>query len=145
MGLSSDTKERIKRIFDEPDVLDSICMYVSNGGSVVQLAKTWDIPASTIFNWLRKDADRAKAYEAAKSDRNEWVVESVLNELQHLAMSYASDAEGSDLKQSNKIKAAELVAKHQKLFVDRHEHTGQLTIEDLVLAAHKRPPPSSES
>jgi transposase-like protein len=141
MGLSDDKKERIKRIFGEPDVLDSICMYVSNGGSVVSLAKIWDIPASTIFNYLRKDDARSKAYDLAKADRNEWVVESVLGELQHLALAAASDAEGSELKQSNKIKAAELIAKHQKLFVERHEHTGQLTIEDLVLAAHKRPPP----
>jgi transposase-like protein len=145
MALPVETKERIARIFDDPEILEKICMYVANGGSVIQLAKTWDIPASTIFNWLRKNDERSKMYDHAKADRNEWIVESVLNELKELALAFASDAEGSDLKQSNKLKAAELVAKHQKLFVERHEHTGQLTIEDLVLAAHKRPPPSQDS
>lgn len=137
-SLPSDTRERIARIFDEPDILDAICMFVSNGGSVVKLARSWDIPASTIFNWLRKDKERETAYEKAKQDRNEWVVESVLHELQELSLASASDAEGSELKVSNKIKAAELIAKHQKLFVEQHNHSGTLKLEDLIIASYNR-------
>lgn len=145
MALDQSAKARIERIFAEPDILESICMYVSNGGSVIGLARSFDIPASTIFNWIRKDEARAKAYEAAKSDRNEWIVEAVLDDLKQIAIAAASDAESSDLKYSNKIKAAELIAKHQKLFVERVDHTGNIKLEDLVSAGYNKAKEQTET
>lgn len=42
------------------------------------------------------------------------------------------------LKFHDKLRALELLGKHLKLFTEKVEHSGNLTLEELVLAANKR-------
>lgn len=171
-------RERIARIINEPDILDVICGHVANGGTVIQLAKTWDVPASTIYNWIRKDADRSKRYDQSIVDRKEWLVDRLHQEMHALSVSdirnvYDSsgnllpihewpesvsvavqsvetqelfEGEGRDKTQVgvtrrvkfwDKNKSLEQLAKLHKLLADSVEHTGQVTLADLILESYK--------
>lgn len=84
--LIKERKARTKAYFNDPETLDVICSHVANGGTVVSLAKSWDVRYSDLTRWLHSDPVRNKQYQMAMKDRNEWVVESVLQELRSIAL-----------------------------------------------------------
>lgn len=43
--------------------------------------------------------------------------------------------ETRELKPADKVRALELLGKHFKLFTDKHEHAGKLSLEDLIAGA----------
>jgi hypothetical protein len=168
-------RDRLKRITEDPDLLDVICGHISNGGTIIQLAKTWDVPASSVFNWIRKDAERTKRYEQALVDRKEWLVERLHQEMHALSVSdvrsiydeqgrllpvnqwpesvsvAVQSVESQELFDSDQVqvgvtrrvkfwdknKSLEQLAKLHKLLTDTVEHTGQVTLADLILASYK--------
>lgn len=83
-NLSPADKEYI--FFSDPGLLDKICDHVSNGGTVIDMAKVSNIQYSKIMKWIRFDADRLRKYQEALEDRREWAKESVLNEIRSLGM-----------------------------------------------------------
>jgi hypothetical protein len=85
--LTEPLREKLHRLLGEPDSLDVICGHVANGGTVIGLAKTWAVPASSLFNWLRKDPERNKRYSQSLLDRKEWLVERLHQEMHSLATS----------------------------------------------------------
>ena len=74
-------------IFQDPQTLDTICVHVANGGSLLDLAKMWAIPYGRITNWLRSQRSRNKQYMDAMNDRQEWYREAILRELRNMALS----------------------------------------------------------
>lgn len=77
----------LARLDAEPDATMSvICSFVSNGGSIINLIKTWDVPYPEVLAWIRKDKERARKYEQALSDRSEWTIEQLLTQLRNIAM-----------------------------------------------------------
>ena len=78
-------QERLEDLIYKPDALDIMCSFVSNGGTLVDFAKLWDVRFSDLMRWIRKDKERTKSYEDAIRDRNEWTVETVLQELRLMA------------------------------------------------------------
>jgi len=181
--------ERLHATLDRPEALDDITSGVANGGSVIELAKTWDVRFSDVMKWIHGDPDREKAYIDALNDRAEYEEESIRLELQKLGHVRAADLyyENGDLKPpsewpddvaaavvgievdehadgradysedpdaerpttitkkvklANKIKALELHGKMRRLFVDRIDHSGDMTMEQLVAGSmdNKNPP-----
>ena len=146
---------------------------------MIGLAKMWDVPASSIFNWLRKDPDRNKRYQQSLIDRKEWLVERLHQEMYQLSTSdlRALYTEAGELKpvtewpdeiavavQSvetdelfegtgrerqqigvtrkvrfwDKNKSLEQLAKLHQLLTEKVEHSGQMTLGDLILLSYER-------
>lgn len=83
----NERNERMKRITEDPETLDVICAHVASGGTVIDLAKIWDLPFGWVMNWIRQDATRSDRYLAAMNDRAEWAIEMVLKELRAIGFS----------------------------------------------------------
>lgn len=82
-----ESKERLARITNDPETLDVICAHVANGGTLIDLCRTWDLPFGWIMNWIRDERRREERYVAAMSDRAEWAIEMVLKELRAIGFS----------------------------------------------------------
>lgn len=78
-------QERLEDLIFKPDALDIMCSFVANGGTLVDFAKLHDVRFSDLMRWIRKDKERTKSYEDAIRDRNEWTVETILQELRLMA------------------------------------------------------------
>lgn len=66
------------------ETLRLICEHTSNGGSVIDLCRQWGVQFSVFCEWQRSDAERHKAYVHAVKARDEWAIESILNEIKDL-------------------------------------------------------------
>lgn len=144
------------------ETMDNICHYVSNGNSLLELCKTWKLSFGDIVSWIRKDDHRSQRYKNALNDRNEWATERILMELRRIGLSdikniydkkgkilpvqdwpeevssivktvdYNDDGDIKKVTFWNKEKCLELLGKNIQMFVDRVEHSGSLTLEDLI-------------
>ena len=74
-------------LFDNPETIDLICTHVANGGSVIEMAKLWNMPYGKITTWLHADKIRNHRYNQAIEDRQEWFREVILRELRCMATS----------------------------------------------------------
>lgn len=67
--------------------LDMVCGFISEGGTLRAFCDMLEMPRGKVSNWLQRDADRAKRYEAAITDGREWIVERMQEELNRIAFS----------------------------------------------------------
>jgi hypothetical protein len=65
----------------EAAALDTVYGHVANGGSLIDLAKTWGIRYSDLSKWITRDKNRKEAYESAVGARDEWMVQAILKQL----------------------------------------------------------------
>lgn len=78
--------------------MKTIIAHMVNGGSVIDLAKMWQVRYSDIMRWVRADEERSNAYNQGLADRDEWAIESILNEIRdigHADIRLLYDAEGT--------------------------------------------------
>ena len=158
--LESDRVKTAKWLMEE-DRLDYICNWVSNGGSLIDLCKYLSIQYSPVIKWINKEDDRRKNYEISLRDREEWMVQELINELKRITaidVRRAFDSKGSllpinempedvvkgmsafDVDDNGKVKvrfldklrAIEVLGKNLKMFIDRVEHSGVVTLEQMV-------------
>lgn len=176
--LAVPEKERtFDQIIGDPMTIETICINVTEGGSLVSLAKLWQVPYSKLLKWVRADATRNQAYEQALKDRDEWTKETMLLELRTLSMSDLREAfddsgklkhpkewpdsfakvvgslevfeefqgfgdnreyigDTKKLKMWDKLKAIELIGKTIAAFTDKKEHSGSMTLEQLLLGSY---------
>jgi hypothetical protein len=154
----AETKERKQRTADilgDPEIMTVICAHIANGGSLIELAKLWNIRYSDAINFIRTDADREKLYGTAINDRTEWAREIIKREILLLAstdMREAFDVDGSikdmkdwpehlaravssyepgKIKLADKLKALESYGKIHGLYVEKHE-VAMSRLEDLI-------------
>ena len=169
--------ERIARMLtNNPEAMETIFNHVAQGGTLVELAKTWDIPYWSIAAYLAKDPGRDKIVQRAMILRTEYWIEKIkqtLNDLNDsniqdlyqddgsllnpkdmprtLAASIAAiesveyfEGAGRDRMQVgwvkkvkfwDKTKSIEMLAKVLSMFVEKHEHTHTVKLEDLVGAS----------
>lgn len=85
--MAESVQKRTARILARADLLDVICIHVSNGGTLIELAKQFDIQFGSLSNWIHADKERNRRYLAALNDRGEWSQERVLQELRMLGLS----------------------------------------------------------
>lgn len=79
-------KDRLDDLIYSDGAIDTICNFVANGGALTTFCKLHDVRYSDVMRWIRSDKTREKTYEDAIRDRNEWTVETILNELRSLAL-----------------------------------------------------------
>jgi hypothetical protein len=164
-----------KRVALKPELMEEICEHVSEGGTLITLAKKWDVSYGTLTNWIHADKAREQRYLKALNDREEWSKERILQELRTIGLvdirdlineegglrpksewpeevsrsissieitELREDGEGigevKKIRLNDKIKALELVGKNLRLFTDKVELSGQVTLADLVTASQKK-------
>lgn len=161
---------------NEPQFFTDLCDHITSGGSLPNLCTLLKIKYAYVMRWIYSDPDRQVIYERSLKDRNEWIVQSILNELKEIALvdlRLAYDDNGSLLppnqwpdglakviqaveveelfdgqgenrtqigyakrvKLWDKLRALELLGKNLSMFKEQIEHTGKVTLEDMVLGS----------
>ena len=148
----------------DPTNIDTIIDHVSNGGSIVDLCKLWQLKYSDVMSKIRANADYKTRYDQALIDRDEWAKERILSEIRSLSTYSIKDALNPDgtfkplnempdslaaaikeidtdgvLKFSDKLKALDLFGKQLGIFIEKKEITGKVTLEQLIMAADALP------
>ena len=160
LSLESD-RVKTHNWIKEKDRLEDICHWISNGGSLIDLCKNLSIQYSPVMKWINKEDQRRKEYEIALKDRNEWMVQELTNELKKICSvdvrkvfdesgnllpphsmpedvvkalgAFELDDNGKvKVRFLDKLRAIEVLGKNLKMFVDRVEHTGTLTLEKMI-------------
>ncbi len=156
-----------RRLLKTKMLLDVILSHVRNGGSLIDLCRTWDVRYSDFIGWIRGDQERSKLYNMAMSDRSEWTDEMILSEIRlritldprklykdgRRLKVHELDADTArmvdEVKKDGTIKfmgkkdALELGARNRQLLTDRVKHGLDQSLEDLLLASYKDPEPAS--
>ncbi len=122
--------------FSNPDCMVNICRHIANGGALTGLAETIGIRYCDIMQYIRQSDDRRKMYEQALFDRNEWIKETVLNELRSIALAESeTDPETGLPKMAatrDRLKSIELIGKNLQIFTEKLQVSGSVTLEDIV-------------
>lgn len=160
--MSKPDKLKTLVIQSDPKMMETIINHVANGGSILDLCRTWGVGYSEIMKTIRSNPDYDKQYQLALKDREEWAKERILKEVQALGTFNIKDifnhdgtikkpsempdtftaaikevtADG-DIKFIDKLKALDLYHKQMGLFVDKKEVSGTISLAQLVLAADK--------
>jgi len=71
---------------DEDQTLETICLHVASGGSLIDLCETWDVRYSDMVVWIQKEKPRNERYTDSLNARNEWAKESILLELRRIGL-----------------------------------------------------------
>lgn len=146
----------------DPEMMDIVINHVSNGGSLIDLCKTWQVRYSDVMRAIRSNPSYFERYEAALVDRKEWARERVYKEIRNVStfdLKMALNEDGTfkklkdmpdevvasikeistngEIKFIDKLKALEMLSRQLGLFVDKIEHTGKLSLEQLILEAGK--------
>jgi hypothetical protein len=144
----------------DPKMIDVVIEHVANGGSAIELCKTWQVRFSEIMRAIRANPESKSRYEQALIDRDEWAKERILTEIRSLGTYNIKDALNADgtfkplkdmpdeivaaikefdkdgaVKFHDKTKALDMYGKKLSLFVERKEITGKLTLADLITEA----------
>ena len=92
-------RKRLELFLTQPDVLDEICAFISNGGTVVDLCELRELRFGDVMNWIHKDPVREERYRVAMNDRDEWYRDALMAELRRIATTDIRKAEGKAIGQ----------------------------------------------
>lgn len=163
----------MERLQQDPATMLTIVESIAEGGTLLELARQWDVPYHELATWIAAEKDRQDRYNLALDFRKEYLAELVIAGIRTIADVDIGDAydqqgnlkamhdipehirraiagvevfeefegrgeartkigETKKLKLIAKDKALELLGKYRKMFVDRVEHEGKVTLEELV-------------
>lgn len=159
-GEFKDYMKRLAEHFKNPTLMDQIVLHIENGGSIFQVAREMECSYQDLLRWIRMDKGRSQRYNEALNDRNEAVIESVLNALRAIkdfdirdlfddemrlkpmnkwpedarfAVSSIKPTElGWEVKMESRLKAIELVGKNKAMFTERIVHEAGQSLVDLI-------------
>lgn len=144
----------------DQEIMNSIIDHVSNGGSIIELCKIWQVSYSSVMRTIKACDIFKQRYSEALVERDEWAKERVLLEIRALSTFSIADALQTDgtfkkltdmppgliaaikemdangaIKFVDKLKALDLLGKQLALFTTKHEITGKLSLADLIAKA----------
>lgn len=164
--------DRWTALMADPATLRDICAHVAEGGGVPGWCRQHDVRFADVWTWLVGDERRRALFEAARGARVEHGIEHVNAVIYDLTMvdladaydahgrlrrvqdmpeklrralsALELDADGSPvkIKTVDPARAIELLAKLRRMLIEQHEHTGKLTLEDLVGGSMKPEAPA---
>lgn len=81
-------QERLRTKLNEPDLLETVCDHVANGGSLIELCRIWDVSYNKVVFWIYDAAypARKKDYELALVACGEWMEKRILDELKSIGL-----------------------------------------------------------
>lgn len=171
--------ERTSELQSDPGTMLTIFKHLANGGSLINLCKTWDVRYSDFMLWINQDEGRKKLYHEGLEAQQAWAVDRLLqeiraisfidirqifnedhslkppsewpddvaaalagievNELQeHDGQKMVKIGEVKKIKLLDKLKALEMLGRDLGRFTQKIEHSGKLTLEDLVSASIRK-------
>lgn len=77
--VKRDRVERLIARLAEPEALDGICDSICEGGSLVLVARQWDVPYARLYAWVhdRDHPERLEKYATALEGRRAFFTESI--------------------------------------------------------------------
>lgn len=170
---------RTSEIINDPNTIDVIFKHLANGGSLINLCKTWNVRYSDIIFWIHQSDERKKAYHEGLEAQKAWGIERLLQEIRSISFvdirkifnedhSLKPPSEWPDdvaaaiagietdelfegmgkersrvgetkkIKMFDKLKALEMLGKDLGRFTQKIEHSGKLTLEDLVTGSIRK-------
>jgi hypothetical protein len=158
---------REQEVLNQPSTLDDIYAHILGGGSLVDLAETWEIPFGRIRLWMAEDENRDKAYIKALNLRAELEAEKIKRELNRIAYAdfqriYEKDGtlkpftewpkevaaavqglkyEGGrlvDFKAADKVSALVNAGKAIAMFRENIKVDGNMTLEQMLVMVDKQ-------
>lgn len=139
------------------DIADKICELLCEGMSLRQICEDEDMPnRATVFRWLSKNESFRDQYARAREEQAEAYADEIVQIADEKAVVVDVDEHGEveiGLDPANiarnrlRVDARKWVASKllPKKYGERVEHTGHLTLEQLVAGAARTPDPSPES
>lgn len=73
--------ERLKEFLEHPQIVDMICDHVTQGGSLVELARAQDLKYADIMRYMEQDEGRSKRLLQATIARTEYYIEDLKQQL----------------------------------------------------------------
>lgn len=140
-GMANPTQQEKEYLFfSNPQTITLICRHVAQGGSLIDLADMVDIRYCDIMQWIRRDVDLDKQYKAALEDRKEWAREKLLLELNNISYKQSEEIDGTPVKAQvrDRLKAIEMLMKNLSMLTEKHEVTGTVTLDSLIMATQKK-------
>lgn len=153
-----------RRLLKTKQLLDVILQHIRNGGSLLDLCRTWGVRYSDFISWIRADEARSNLYNEAMKDRSEWTDEMILSEIRlriELDPRKLYNADGSrkrvhqldadtarmidEVKKDGTIKfmgkkeALELGARNRQLLTDKVKLGADSSLEDLLARSYADP------
>jgi hypothetical protein len=153
-------------IVNDPLFFQNICDYIVGGGTLVEFCAERDISYPATLKWIRMDVTRRQLYERAQDDGDAWQIDKIRRELRDLGdidlslmldedgkqkpfsqwphklqravASIKHTKDGTEIKFHDKIKALELMGKTAGMFKEKVEHSGKITLEQLVAKSMKK-------
>ncbi len=135
---------RVDRLKNNPEQTEKIILnHVANGGTLIELCKDWNVPYYEFAHWMCDDPERARRYKNALNARGEWYIERVRQELTTIGFENTEAFTNEDgnlimpTSMRDRLRAIELLGKHNSMFSDKLEVTASQDLADLVLGSMK--------
>ena len=154
-------------LVNSPEFFDGLVCHIVGGGTLDELCEQKGLNLALLWQWICADAGRRKAYKAAQSEREEYLKEATLREVRD-AMTFSmgntvdesgaqipfhkwdkrtqkavklikTNDNGTEIHFVDKLKAADMMSKMLGMQTQRVEHSGALTLEQLVAATPPTP------
>jgi len=161
-------KTTLNETVNSPDFFLRVCDFVVGGGTLEEFCLQHDgMSFPLLLRWIKSDKDRWAQYKLAQEDRGEFMRESMTRLIRDMATAdigeiTTADGEfkpmgewspqlkrsivgikhgkdGTEIKFADKLKATELMAKVSGLLKDKVEHTGKLTLEQMLAVDPPKP------
>lgn len=88
--------EQFKKMMCRGESVDELCAHVANGGTLIDLAKIWNVRYSDLANYMASSRTLVQRMDRALIARNEWEIEIMIRELRAIATCDIRDAYNVD-------------------------------------------------
>lgn len=84
-------EQRFNAIITKPDIVERICDFVANGGSLVTLCRMWVVSYAKVMKWIKTQPFGEENYKEALKLREEWEREMVTSNMHSYAQADVRD------------------------------------------------------
>ena len=77
---------KLENIIQDPEFFETLCVHISSGGSLIDVAEMNNVPYGRLCAWVNQDPERRKRYTAACEDQERFLKASILRELQRITL-----------------------------------------------------------
>lgn len=95
MAGSSKKRDRLKRLdalLGDPLTMGEICQFLASGKTLAEFTTLRDVPYKAVAGWIADDEERARAYDAATSMRDDHNKDVVVSQLCRMTTADLADA-----------------------------------------------------
>jgi len=86
MSVVEQAAANMKALETTPELLDTVCEVLANGGSLITVADKYNVPYSRLRVWLDADDSRRGRISAALTTRDEWLIQRIIDELRDIGL-----------------------------------------------------------